>query len=107
MPKNKFQDAIFTLIMATVMVYGLIVYNVALATGGALEINLPADRFDTFGGFVIAILGEIPKDGTQTSIDSENLHIDILEIKLHRIEKCRETKITMEESEESSEETKN
>ena len=34
MPKNKFQDAIFTLIMATVMVYGMIVYNVALATGG-------------------------------------------------------------------------
>ncbi len=73
----------------------------------ALEINLPADRFDTFGGFVIAILGEIPKDGTQTSIDSENLHIDILEIKHHRIEKCRVTKITMEESDESSEETKN
>lgn len=34
MPKNKFQDAIFTIIMATVMVYGMIVYNVALATGG-------------------------------------------------------------------------
>lgn len=34
MPKNKFQDAIFTLIMATVMVYGMIVYNVALNTGG-------------------------------------------------------------------------
>lgn len=30
MPKNKFQDAIFTIIMATVMVYGMIVYNVAL-----------------------------------------------------------------------------
>lgn len=34
MPKNKFQDAIFTIIMATVMVYGMIVYNVALNTGG-------------------------------------------------------------------------
>ena len=33
MPKNKFQDAIFTLIMATVMVYGMIVYNVALNMG--------------------------------------------------------------------------
>lgn len=34
MPENKFQDVIFTLIMATVMVYGMIVYNVALNTGG-------------------------------------------------------------------------
>ena len=30
MPKNKFQDVIFTAIMATIMVYGMIVYNVAL-----------------------------------------------------------------------------
>ena len=34
MPKNKFQDVVFTIIMATVMVYGMVVYNVALATGG-------------------------------------------------------------------------
>lgn len=33
MPKNKLQDAVFTLIMATVMVYGMIVYNVALNMG--------------------------------------------------------------------------
>ncbi len=34
MPKNKFQDAVFTAIMAIIMVYGMIVYNVALNTGG-------------------------------------------------------------------------
>ena len=34
MPQNKFQDVIFTAIMATIMVYGMIVYNVALNTGG-------------------------------------------------------------------------
>lgn len=33
MPKNKFQDAIFTIIMATIMVYGMVVYNVALNIG--------------------------------------------------------------------------
>ena len=33
MPKNKFQDAVFTVIMATFMVYGMVVYNVALNTG--------------------------------------------------------------------------
>lgn len=34
MPKTKFQNVIFTIIMATIMVYGMIVYNVALNTGG-------------------------------------------------------------------------
>lgn len=34
MPKNQFQDVVFTIIMATVMVYGMVVYNVALNTGG-------------------------------------------------------------------------
>lgn len=32
MPKTKFQDAVFTIIMATIMVYGMVVYNVALNT---------------------------------------------------------------------------
>ena len=34
LPKNKLEDVVFTLIMATVMVYGMVVYNVALNTGG-------------------------------------------------------------------------
>lgn len=33
MLKNKFQEVIFTIIMATVMVYGMVVYNVALNMG--------------------------------------------------------------------------
>ena len=34
MPKNKFEEVIFTIIMATVMVYGMVVYNVELNMGG-------------------------------------------------------------------------
>ena len=34
MPKTTFQNVIFTIIMAVIMVYGMIVYNVALNTGG-------------------------------------------------------------------------
>ena len=34
MPKTKLQNVIFTIIMAVIMVYGMIVYNVALNTGG-------------------------------------------------------------------------
>jgi hypothetical protein len=33
MPKNKLEDVVLTAIMAIVMVYGMIVYNVALNTG--------------------------------------------------------------------------
>lgn len=48
MPKNKFQDVIFTAIMAVAMVYGMIVYNVALNMRGI-----------TAGTF-IAALHELP-----------------------------------------------
>lgn len=34
MPKTKLQNIIFTIIMAVTIVYGMIVYNVALNTGG-------------------------------------------------------------------------
>lgn len=54
-----------------------------------LDIELPADKYDTFGGFVIAELGEIPKNGSQVSLDTVNLHIDVVEVKHHRIEVCK------------------
>ena len=34
MPKTKLENVVFTAIMATIMVYGMIVYNVALNMGG-------------------------------------------------------------------------
>ena len=48
MPKNKFQEVIFTALMATVMVYGMVVYNVAL--------NMAGVRGETF----MAALHELP-----------------------------------------------
>ncbi len=48
MPKTKFEDVIFTIIMATIMVYGMVVYNVALNT-------------NTIAGFTfLAALSELP-----------------------------------------------
>ncbi|MBR6384824.1 MAG: HlyC/CorC family transporter [Ruminococcus sp.] len=58
-----------------------------------LEIKLPAEKYDTFGGYVVSLLGEIPKDGTKTSVDTDMLRIDITELKHHRVEICRVTKI--------------
>ncbi len=42
MPKTKFEDVIYTAIMALVMVYGMVVYNVALNTGGVNGITFIA-----------------------------------------------------------------
>lgn len=58
-----------------------------------ISVNLPSDKYDTLGGYIIASLGEIPKDGTTAELESDGLHIDILEINHHRIELCRVTKI--------------
>ncbi|MBQ8960616.1 MAG: HlyC/CorC family transporter [Ruminococcus sp.] len=58
----------------------------------ALQIELPEEKTeisDTFGGYVIAELGEIPKDGTRTTLDTDGLHIEVQEIVHHRIGMCR------------------
>lgn len=34
MPKNKFQDAVFTIIMVIVMVYAMVCYNISTNMGG-------------------------------------------------------------------------
>jgi putative hemolysin len=58
-----------------------------------LDIELPADKFDTFGGYVIAGLGEIPKDGSKTYLECDGLRIAVLEIHHHRVELCRVKKL--------------
>lgn len=65
-----------------------------------LDVVLPADKYDTFSGYVIAILREIPANGTQTSLESDGLAIDVLEVKHHRIELCRVKKLPVETAEE-------
>lgn len=70
----------------------------------ALDVKLPADKYETFGGYVIAVLGEIPKDGSQVNFDTETLHVEVLEISHHRIEKCRVTIIDSETEEEDASE---
>lgn len=69
-----------------------------------LEIELPDEKYDTFGGYVISELGEIPKDGTLVSFDTETLHIDILEVKHHRIAACRVKKLPPKNPDENNDE---
>ncbi len=64
-----------------------------------LEIELDEDKYDTFGGYVIDGLGEIPKDGLTAQLDSDGLHIEVLRIYHHRVEACRVTKVATVEEE--------
>ena len=49
MPKNKFQDVIFTIIMVFFMVYAMICYNIALNRGGMTNEVFLLDFF-LYGG---------------------------------------------------------
>jgi len=54
-----------------------------------LNITLPdIEEYDTFGGFVFGMLGSVPADGSTPELDILNLHIKVLSIKDHRMEKA-------------------
>lgn len=54
-----------------------------------LNIDLPdIEYYDTFGGFVFGMLGTIPADGSTPELDILNLHIKVLSVKDHRMEKA-------------------
>ncbi len=51
-------------------------------------VSLPTDDYDTFGGFVFGMLGSIPEDGTTLELDAAGLHIKVMEIREHLIDKA-------------------
>lgn len=58
-----------------------------------LDITIPADNFETFGGYVIDELGDVPREGTQISFEADGLRVEVVAISHHRIESCRVEKI--------------
>lgn len=54
----------------------------------ALGAALPTEEYETFGGFVFGSLGTIPDDGSQLELDACGLHIKVLEIRDHRMERA-------------------
>ncbi len=53
-----------------------------------LGIILPEDEYDTFGGFVFGMLGYVPEDGSTPELEGYNLHIKVVKIKDHQLEKA-------------------
>ena len=54
----------------------------------ALDVELDDEDVDTFGGYVFSNYGSVPDDGTQFEIDIDGLHIRVLEVKDHKLEKA-------------------
>ncbi len=54
----------------------------------ALGVPLPVDEYETFSGFVFGELGTIPDDGSQLELDLYGLHVKVLEVKEHRMERA-------------------
>ena len=69
-----------------------------------LDISIPADNFETFGGYVIDELGDVPREGTQIAFEADGLRVEIVAIRHHRIEACRVEKIAPQVTEPDDEE---
>jgi putative hemolysin len=54
----------------------------------ALGLPLPVDKYDTFGGFVFSLLGQVPEDGATPELEGFGLAIRIAAIKDHRLEEA-------------------
>lgn len=53
-----------------------------------LNIKLPVEEYDTFGGLVFGAYGSVPDDGSKFELEVAGLHVRVMEIKDHRIEKA-------------------
>ncbi len=59
----------------------------------ALQVTLPIEEYDTFGGYVLGSYGHIPQDGTTFDITLDSLDIHVKEIQNHRIGQTIVTKL--------------
>lgn len=50
-----------------------------------LKVELPAQDYDTFGGYICSVIDRIPEDGESFICDTENLEIRVTGVENHRI----------------------
>lgn len=67
-----------------------------------LHVSLPVDDYDTFGGYIFGNLGSIPDDGSQFELETEDLHIKVIEVREHRVESTVVRRIEKQEETEES-----
>ena len=52
----------------------------------AIGVLLPADEYESFGGFVFGLLGSIPEDGSTPELEAYGVKIKVVKIQDHRLE---------------------
>ena len=68
-----------------------------------LELKLPVEEYDTFGGYIFGELGRIPDDGTEFVLEAGGMKIQVEKVENHRIIDTvvtREKVVPVENSEE-------
>lgn len=68
------------------------------------KLDEETEDYDTLGGLLIFLLGHIPEDGEQMSLNFENIIFDILEIKDKRIQEVKITVLDEEDFDDSNDE---
>jgi len=53
-----------------------------------LGVLLPEEEYETFGGLVFGILGNIPPDGSTPELEEFGLKIKVIEIRERRLEQA-------------------
>ncbi len=50
-----------------------------------LSLKIDAEEYDTFGGYVLALLGEVPADGTKPTLETDEMEIKVEKVSKRRI----------------------
>jgi putative hemolysin len=67
-----------------------------------LELKLPVEEYDTFGGYIFGVLGKIPDDGAKFVLEADGMKIQVEKVENHRIIDTivrREKAVSVENSE--------
>ena len=56
------------------------------------KVELPVDTYETLSGYIFGLYCTIPNDGTQFSVETDNLDIRVLNVKDHTVSSCIVTK---------------
>lgn len=56
------------------------------------RLHLPVDTYETLSGYIFGIYCTIPKDGTKFTVETEDLEIQVLDVRNHTVSSCIVTK---------------
>ena len=68
-----------------------------------LEIDIDAEDCDTFGGYILSLIGEIPDDGAVFDLETDRLFVHVESVQDHTIHSIVVTKKQLPEDEDDSE----